>query len=201
MTEKRFYFVPKIGRGTTQPRDPFRPKYVDRDALGPGWHFDSWTGKDYGHEPVCILAVDITPEQHALLVAQPDVLAVPSPLDTPISEAAAPVLRNTLERMNIPGAWLTAGLSYRDLMGGVVKAFAFMQRYHGINPASPLFEAGIALDTPWNELSEAQTNRLIAAADNLNLDRTAITSPKRIGQIIRDLSVQLPRASMDGVVF
>jgi hypothetical protein len=40
-TSVRYYLVPKIGSGGSM-TDPMRPKYVDPDALGPGWNVGPW---------------------------------------------------------------------------------------------------------------------------------------------------------------
>jgi hypothetical protein len=66
----RYYLVPKIGSGGSM-TDPMRPKYVDPDALGPGWNVGPWLTMRYGAEDTYILQLNLSAQDHTTLSAQP----------------------------------------------------------------------------------------------------------------------------------
>jgi hypothetical protein len=148
-----------------------------------------------------LLAAYVTPAQHTILAAQTDVLAIPVPLDSNVSGAALSRVQSVLESMNIPGSWVTTSFTYRQVIGTVGKVIAIAQRYNGLFGTQKLFESGITLDTQWNQLSQAQKNRLQAVADDLRLDTSGITNQMTLGQILKAIADQLPSFGMEGEIF
>lgn len=195
----RFYLLPKIGTGSIDPFDPFRPKYTDPDSLGAGWNIGGrWVAMDYGIEDCFLMRIhDITPEEHTALNSQTDVIGVPSPLSDNVSAAALSVIQTRLEGMNIPANWVTTSHTYLQVLKAVRRAITFMQRFHGLY-VMKLFQAGITLDTQINQLTQAQRGRLIATADSLNLDTSGITNQMTIRQALKQIADQLPDVNIGG---
>lgn len=200
----RFYIVPKIGTGID--KDSFRPKYVtpaSKEApVPPPLVSVDWNGMDYGAENVFLIAADVTPAQHTTLSAQADVLAFPVPLDNTVSGAALPTVQSTLEALNIPGSWVTTSTTYRQVIRVVAKAIVFAQRYNGLfEGLQRIFDAGVTLDTRWNQLTNAQQTRLLQVAANLGIDSSGVTSTTTMRVILRTLAGQLPSLTIRGESF
>lgn len=195
----RFYLVPRVGVGTSQ--NPFRPKYVKQDELIAGTSLQGrWSAMDYGTENVFLLGVDITPAEHAALSAQSDVLAFPNALDDNVSALALTAVQTNLEALKLPGSWVTTNHTYRQILRAVAKLIVVAQRYAGLHGV-PLFEDGITLDSRWNQLSNAQQDRLRAVADSLELDRSGITATMTLRTILRQVADQLPGLTLRGEAF
>src|ERR1041385_5856537 len=111
----RYYVVPRVGDGLST-ATAFRPKYTDVDSLRAGWNVGTWRGLDYGLENLCVIALDLSPADHADLAAQADVLAVPDPLTTTVTAGALATVKAKLEAANLPADWVTAGMTYRQVL-------------------------------------------------------------------------------------
>ena len=64
----RYYILPVDTVGNAR-----GPKYFKWGPSHPG--YVGWKGMDYGNEPVMLVAADLPPADHAVLAAQPDVIA------------------------------------------------------------------------------------------------------------------------------
>lgn len=200
----RFYIVPKIGTGAI--KDPFRPKYVTPETkeapVPPPLIAADYNSMDYGAESVFLLAVDVTAAQHTTLSAQTDVLSIPTPIDTNVSAVALPTVQSKLEALNIPGTWVTTSTTYRQVLRVVAKAILLAQTYNGLfEGLQRIFDAGITLDTRWNQLTNAQQNRLLQVASTLGADSSGVTSTTTMRVILRTLAEQLPGLTIRGEAF
>lgn len=200
--EVRFYLVPMIGNGQDVPLSElspttgnFRPKYTDPGVLGPVGEF-SWSGMPYPFENVYLLGADVTPEQHAALSAQADVLAVPNALDSNVSALAVTTIQSKLEAINVPAEWVTTSLTYRQVLRRVGKIIQFAQRHRGLHALRLL--DGMTLDTRWNQLTEAQRTRLRSVADSFGIDYSGVTNTMTLREILRFLADQLPSFVLKG---
>jgi len=85
---------------------------------------------DYGFTPNALLvAKNIIPIEHDLLVANLDIYAFPENLDQPVAD---PTVDTFFEGIHLPTDWLTPSTTYRELLRQVAGMFQFNQRYAGI---------------------------------------------------------------------
>jgi hypothetical protein len=193
------FLVPKIGTGIIH--DAFRPKYFTAEGVTPALVDVVWSGMDYGLENMILVSAQVTSTDRTTLSAQVDVLAVPATLDAQISGAALPTIQSKLEAMNIPGNWVTTALTYRQAVRTVMKVIQVMQRFNGVFPGLRVFGGGITLDTQWNQLTQAQRDRIKGTADTFGIDYSAVTNTMTLRQILVLLSDQLPPLTVMGEVF
>jgi len=168
--EMRYYVVPKVDSGGIQ---GIFPKYTDPGALGVGWNVGPWQAMDYGLENVFMLALNLTAQDHTTLTSQPDVLAVPSPIDANVSALALNTIQTKLEAGNIPADWVTTALTYRQCLSRVLRIITFMQRFRGT--FGQLFAGGATLDTRINQLPVNARTALTQAAQSMGADVSTIT--------------------------
>lgn len=171
----RFYLVPKTGDGLTR-ATAFRAAYVT-DLGVPTW------AMDYGRENMMLAAADVTPAQHATLIAHADLTAIPANLDSDVGGALATV-QAKLEDLKMPSGWVQAGTTYRTIIGAVGRFCLLMQRFDGRHRRS-FFEAGITLDTRVNELTAGQRNAIAGSAQSLGLDISFVTGPMTMRNVLK----------------
>lgn len=195
----RCYLVPRVGSGVKG--DPYRAKYTMADELGAGWQLGPTQMIDYGTEGIYIIVVNVTPEQHTTLAAQTDVMTTPSPMDDNVSAVALTGIQNQLEAMHLPGSWVTTSQTYRQVWRTTIKITLFAGRYYGMFPDFKIFDTGVTLDTRFNQLTQAQRQRLLDVADSFQIDRSGVTGTMTIRQLLRALGDQLPAVTILGEVF
>jgi hypothetical protein len=195
-TDVAYALVPKIGDGLS-PFTAFRPKYADPGSLGAGLDLVGWAGMDYGVEPVFLIRVALSAAQRTALQSQPDAMVIPSNLDNVVSALALAGIQQKLESVNLPAHWITADMTYRQVLRGFRRVITFMQRWHGLG-FGRLFEAGVTLDTRLNQLTAQQRTRLSNVADDLGLDRSTVTNTMTLRQVLKLLADQLPDVTLGG---
>jgi len=62
---------------------------------------------------------DCTPAQESSVAANADVVLIP-PLDSTITAGALATVKSKIEALDIPGQWVTAGMSYRTVLRVVI---------------------------------------------------------------------------------
>jgi len=175
------YVVAVIGAGTEQ--DDRRGKYTDLAT--------SFSCTDYGFQPVMICAMDVSGANDTFINAQSDATRLPDNLDSTISAGALTVVQNALENRNIPAGWVTAGLTYRELLRTVDGFFAFMQRYLGVTGKKlPVFGGSVTLNTQFNDLSQTLKNELASTAQSLGLDTSQLSGTNTLRQILKNIADQ-----------
>lgn len=128
----RFYLVPVEIVSQGEGHESRGPKYFD-------WRFDpdppalissQWAWMTYGFTPYgLLLAIDISPTDHASLIANSDVYAFPENLDQPVTD---PNIDTFFEGIHIPTDWLTPATTYRELIRQTAGMIQINQRYKGI---------------------------------------------------------------------
>lgn len=195
----RFYIVPKTGDGLT-PDTAFSPKYVAEllDSTQPG----RWRVRDYGMEPVMLVGANVTPEEHATITNNVDVISIPQNLDATISLTALSTVQNRLEALRIPAAWVTTSNTYRDVLRVVYRVFSVFGRFWALY-GKTVFESGITLDTRMNEMTAGQRNALSNVLTNsLGLgDLSWITNTATMRQVLKGAADRLPAGSLMGETF
>ena len=188
----RAYIVPKIGDGLT-PLTAFRPKYLgDMDVR--------YQVQDYGLEDTMLVVAQVTPAQHTTIAANTDAVSIPLPYDDPIGVVALSVVQARLEGMKIPADWLTASVPWRQVVRITRKLFELNARFHVLFGKS-IWEAGITLDTRYNQLTQAQRNALQALAADKGIDTSSLTGASTLRQILRAFAAQLPDSEVMGESF
>lgn len=196
----RFYVVPKNGTGIPSmvTPDPYRPKYF-ANALGQALVGvpDSNAFKDFGLEPWFLVKSDVTPAEHAALVANSDVVALPVDLDQTVGQNLATV-QSALEARGFPSDWANASTTYRQLLVVVVKCCEFAQRMHHDKDVR-LFPPGITLSSTVGSLSAAQRQRMADVISGMGGTASEITAGMTMRAALKNLIDQLPDNSQAAV--
>jgi len=167
----RFYLAPMETITDARNRQVRRAKYIA--ALG----ITTSALNDYGNEPTCLLAADVTPAQHTALVANADVSAFPVDLDsTPGANLAT--VQSALETRNLPADDVTANTPYRIILRWIIAIFS-------ITTAQPLFTGGVTMDTTLGALTAQQRAELQANAQSAGYSTTGLTLQSTIRQALR----------------
>jgi hypothetical protein len=156
----RFYILPVIWTGEKQRA----PKYL-KSRYNPDGLPCRWSAKYYGLVDACLVACELTQDQHEQLAVEPDVAAAPEDIDQTISPVALPQAVAVLEALRIPAQWVTTSHTYRELLRMVAHLFMFAQRYHGMWHEG-LIDSPAQLDLRWNEIPKERQDRITATADN-----------------------------------
>ena len=171
----RFYIMPiktigGIYRG---------PKYL-RWRFNPDGLNVMWSLKDFGYRDTCIVAADVSAEQHQDLASNEDVLAAPANLDNVIDTIQKrDTVRDALESLHVPGQWVNVDMTYREVLRPVTHLFLLAQRYHAITAEKygqgrKLVEAGYTLNTLVSEIPAQIRQDLNQAAQSLGYDTSEI---------------------------
>lgn len=190
------YVMPLTGAGVKG--DPRRPKYQL-----PVFAALSWGMFDYGNEPWCLVGiVNIDSPTHSTLTSEPDVIALPVNLDQAIGSGALATVQNDLEHINIPGTWVSATNSYRDVVQFVGAVCQFAQRFQG-STGGLWFTGGITLASTFSQLPVGARNGLSTAATSFGFSTTGITGASTLRAILLSVGQQYlvtqPPLSLAGV--
>jgi hypothetical protein len=174
----KYFVVPTIGTGAM--KDGWRPKYIA--ALSVAWHaidiFDSM-----------VVAADTTSAQDASISANADAILVP-PLDNTVSVTAT---KNALESINVPAHWVTAGMTYRQVLRVIC---GFGQLLHQVEAQIGEITLAGNLDKTLGQLSASVRTALAQASDNLGLDRSTVTGTTLLRDALKVAGQQLAVTSL-----
>ena len=176
-----FYLVPKVQESTPTGL-MFVPKYFASMNIAPR------ASMDYGLDPQFLVCAEVTPEQHAFLQAQSDVLVIP-PLDDVVGgNPTLNQVRNRLENENIPATWIQSTTTWRLIVGRVGRYCLILQRLHRLHNKR-LFEPGTTLDS---QLSPTLLAQLQDVGRSLGLNVSALTLSTIVRDALTGLGDQLP---------
>jgi hypothetical protein len=182
----RYYIVPEIGGGIplneTTP-DSLRPKYFG-DMTG-----ISWSSMRFGGQPIRLVGSDLSVFDQTFVTSHTDVLALPADLNEIVLPPIASSLQTKLEDMNIPAHWVSAGMTYRQVLRKICHIFQFMQRLKGLGLGRLLGDT-INLDTKFVGLPAMSKSKLRDAADDLKWDKAGITNTATLRQILKSMADQ-----------
>jgi len=165
----RFYLMPYIGTGLTR-QTARKAKY------GMGSFSGGFTVIYYGLEPVCLLrGRNVSPEEHAAVIANVDVAAFPSDLDQTITANALTTIQSTFESANIPKELAAQGMKYSRLLKRVWTLFRMSQIFYGMG-AARIFQSGNDLSSTLGQLSAARRQKLSDVIDSMGMDRSSFTA-------------------------
>lgn len=156
--------------------------------------YTSWSAKDYGLTDVSIVAVDVTPAQHAALAAQSDVIAVPDPIDSAVGAGRLTATRTAVESLNIPGGWIRATDTYRTVLRTITGMALYMQAISYRALQNP-FTNGLRLELTYAELPLVWRESIMAGFKALYIEAPFM-------QWVRDKMVfgQMPQFLRDAIV-
>jgi hypothetical protein len=175
----RLYTIP-LETGVPHPL----PLYVA--ALGLTGRFASMA---YGQLPSALVAADTTDAEHASLIANADVTAIPADLDQQVA-AGLNTVRAKLEALGIPADWVVAGDTFRTVVRSIAGLFQFGQAYNGMFAAPlPIVGAG-ALDLRWSQLTATDRQRFLDCAISLGYDLAFVGNNTPLRQILKALADQ-----------
>jgi hypothetical protein len=195
----RFYLLPV----EEIPRDgggQFRiPKYITvaRDPRGPQLLTVRFEFSDFGLEPTCLMALDVTNAEHTLLVANADVTAFPLNLDNNVGGQLGNV-QAALESLHLSADAVTSGTSYRQVLRGVVGIFGVARRFAGPDDKR-LFPVGVTLSTTLGDFSLSVRTKLREAAETLGYNYSSLTLSSTLRDVLKAIANQSTPGSMLGV--
>jgi hypothetical protein len=163
-----FLLLPLEGDGLTH-LTGFRPKYIP--ALGVSFASIAFDGNS-------LVSATLTAQQETDIALNADVILIP-PLDNTVAVTAT---KNSLEAINIPAQWVTAGMTYRQVLKVVAGLFLLLQR---INGRSALLHLAGNLDKTLAQIPANTCAQLANASDDLGLDRSAVTNSTTVREALR----------------
>lgn len=145
-----------------------------------------WGMMDYGLMPVALLWADVSNAEHTGLIANSDVRHVVqhTNVDNQVGGGAVTAIRDGLEALDIPGNWVQATDTWRQVLRGVMGMFQFAQRVHGKFGVT-LLPDGYSLNTTWSELPQGARTILLETAQELGIDTGGATGATTLRQIYK----------------
>ena len=193
----RFYIVPMEQVGNQR-----APKYFGGPRIPGIPELDgvAMSCQDFGLEKIFVVGSNLTTAQHTALMANVDVLAIPTNLDANVSAVALNTIQTALENLKIPGTWITTENTYRQVVKFALAVAFLNQQMHALINTS-LFESSANLDTRMNQIPVATRNALSQGAQRLGLDVDAIKGTTTIRQALLLLAEQMPETTLNGERF
>lgn len=180
----RFYIVPVEQVGIYR-----GPEYLR-------WRFDQspipelagvrWSCKDYGIAPQMVCAADVTPAQHLILAAFPDVWAWAENLDTPLGSINRNLLNTFLEAVDIPADWLSPQNTQREALRTITGMFLYMQRLFALTGANLL--STYALNTRLGNMTAQWQAAIQQAGTDLGYDTAWMTGNMTVRIILKNMA-------------
>jgi hypothetical protein len=189
------YVIPLTEAGEKGGR---RPKYSASVFPTFGWGMF-----DYGEEPWCLVGiVDIDAPTDTALKANADVRAIPTNLDQAIGAGPLTTVRNSLETANIPGTWVLATNTWRDVVQFVGAVCQYAQRFQ-FGTGGLWFTGGITLDSTFSQLPLAARNGMLSAATSFGFSTAGLTGSSTLRQVLLSVGQQYlatqPPITLEGV--
>lgn len=193
----RFFITPKVElvAGT------FSPKYFRvlsdgqlTDGIA-GW----WTAINFGPEPFLLVKADVTNAEQTSISGNADVLTVPANIENNVGGGQGlTAARNGLESRNIPGSWVTSGMTWRTVLRFAAH-YALLQQVFGRRAVARFFQL-YTLNTTMAQMTAAHRDRLREAAEELGVtDTSSITGSSTVRDVLRLLIGQMQRPIRMGV--
>lgn len=198
----RVYLIPIVTVTDSRGHSLRVPKYFaapGQTAIA-GLEGLSFTGSDFGLEPVMMVVADVTPSQHTVLSTQSDVLALPADTTQLISAIALPTVTSSLEALKLPATWVTTANTYQQVLHVVLAIFQFAGRFQTLTGLSP-FGGGFTLNSTISQLPAAARNGLTATAVDMGLSTAGVTGATTIRVMLLNVANQLPAYTIGGLTF
>lgn len=194
---QRLYILPLAHVDLGSGREYVAPKYLwGSMAAGlAGLETVRWRQMRYVWQDVTVVVADTDDTQHATLVGQADVFAVPALDSTIPNTTARNRVRTLLEGKGIPGNWVGTGMTYRS----VVRVVLHAMHYHNVSIAlaGRIFAGSIDLSLTVSQLPAGAASRLQEAANRLGLDYSGVTGATTLRQLLQGMGQQLASVPVD----
>lgn len=143
-----------------------------------------------------LVAGDVSDPDDATLSALADVTKFADNLDTQLGAQLAG-MQTALEALNLPAQMLTATVTHRQVIRGIMACFSVAQCMQG--KGFRVFGAGITLSTLLSALPVAARQALQSCATEMGYDQTGITLASTIRQVLTLVVQQASPSPMLGV--
>lgn len=183
-----YYLVPKIGTGTFL--DPIRPKYIGDLGV-------PFSAVDLGLEPTFLVGATMSAAQHTAVASNADAFAFPDITTLVGGNPTLNRVRNELEQRNLPGDWIVAATSWRQVIGSVLRNAFILQRLRGVHKTR-LFEPGVSLDSaPSADLLA----KLVDVGESFGLSVVDLSAALSVRANLQILTNQMPAILLAGEAF
>ncbi len=184
---KALFLVPMVGAGTRQ--DPYRGKYTSDASV-----VQSGTLR-YSRADSAIIFLEAPQAYLDSVAAQPDatLLATPTTIDEAITVGQANAAKAIFEPLGIPGQFINAGDTRREVIRGVVGMFLFSQRMEGRfgeGFKKRASDRGITLDSVWSDFPQALKDEFIDIRDDFGWGNLGLTNSSTLREILKAVSDQ-----------
>lgn len=183
------FLVPMEGSGTTT--DPWRGKYVDDPQVGASGCIR------YSRQDHAICMIDAPQAYLNSVAAQSDAtrLATASNIDQVLTSQQANTAKTVFDDAFIPGQFINAGDTRREVIRGVVGMFLFSQRMEGALGEGWKAKAqarGVTLDSTWNTFPQVLKNEFIAIRDSFGwtMADLGVDTSSTLREILQAISQQ-----------
>ncbi len=184
-----FFLVPMVGAGTRA--DPFRGKYTDT----PGVVRHGCIRYSQLDDAICLIEAPQPTLDTIAGNADATRLATESNLDSTLNTAQANAAKTIFEDAFIPGEFINAGDTRREVLRGVVGMFLFSQRLEGTFGTGwrqRAQAAGVTLNSAWQDFPAQLRAEFIAIRDDqgwTNAD-LGVTNQSTMREILQAVSQQ-----------
>lgn len=183
------FLAPLVGAGTLT--DPIRPKYSDDPQVVRSGSIR------YSKDSNCICLYEAPQPYLNSIASQPDAtrLASASNIDQTLNANQANTAKVIFEAAFIPGQFINAGDTRRQVIRGVVGMFLFSQRMEGRFGEGWQAKAvarGVTLDSPWSTFPQVLKDELIAVRDSFGWTNAelGVTNTSTMREILQAISAQ-----------
>jgi len=188
----RYYLIPteKIIIPAINPKTYRGPMYFQWLAQPVGIPQTRGGSQQYGYEGLCLHVTEITPENHNVLKAKPNVFFFPMDMTAELSNSKITELQTYLEANNIPSEWITAPITSRQIVRRLYHIFSFFNELCGIAGHISFFD-GNTLETKYNDLTPEVKGAILTVTAKKGLDTTKLSLNPTLRQILRTIRKKL----------
>src|SRR5262249_31451629 len=171
------YLMPVVGQGSSA--DRFKPD------LPTGTSFAVYY---YGKKKIGVVSADVSDADDKTLAARTDVTKIPDNLDQAVGSSLLGAVQKALESRELPGNWITASTTYRQVTKSTTGSVQYSQRYVGLTGGDPI-PKGVTLDTTFGKLNASIQQDLLKAATSFTppLDTSWVTSNTTMRDLLHTL--------------
>lgn len=159
----RWYIMPSASVDMGARGARVRPRFIDTDAPGVAWAWmpvrDGWG----------IGWADLTTAQNSTYAARAGVRFLTANLDAGLGAGAVTALQAALDARELPSAWVSAALTWRQAIKRVLSFIQCIQRFYGETRQS--LNVGRPRTTRIDSLSVAVRDQMISVCDTLMVPR------------------------------
>jgi hypothetical protein len=144
---------------------------------------------------------EITQAAHQELANASDAFVIPQNRTQEIGSNLLTV-QNALEDMGFPADWVTATMTYNQVLRLVWAAIDIFQRVAGIlNTTVPFIAGVVTLNTQFQDIPSAGRAALLQVRDERNIDDSELSNTSTLREIIKTYADQIPMQPFRGEVF